>query len=209
MKYVAALLFVITAVMANYLYEDYKADENRAAKFGRRETQALVIRQETDPENIKVFEETKAKAESGDPIAQYSLGRLYAHGNGVAKNVKMAVDWWRTSAIQGNKDAQVKLALYYTENNEEGRKNLVESAKFFRMAARQSDQLSLRIMAEYYENGSGVVKDDIEAYAYYTLSSIRTGRKGYYHEKLEKRMTKEEILAGLKRAKELQKEIPE
>lgn len=209
MKYVAALLVVITAVMANYLYEDYKADENRAAKLERRETQALVIRQETDPENVKVFEETKVKAESGDPIAQYSLGRLYAQGNGVAKNVKMAVDWWRTSAIQGNKDAQVKLALYYTENNEEGRKNLVESAKFFRMAARQSDQLSLQIMAEYYQNGSGVVKDDIEAYAYYTLSSIRTGRKDYYHEKLEKRMTKEEILAGLKRAKELQKEIPE
>ena len=202
MKYVAALLVVLTALMGNYLYEDYKAEE-------KREALAYTARKEIDPYNVKMFLETKAKAEAGDAVAQYRLGHLYADGCGVTKDAARATEWFRTSAIQGNTDAQTSLAICYTQNDKGVRKDLVEAAKLFRMAARQSKPISVMILGEYYQNGSGVVKDDIEAYAYYTLGSIRTGRKDYYHEKLEKGMTKEEILAGLKRAKELQKEIPE
>lgn len=202
MKYVAALLAIITALMANYLYKDYQAEE-------KKEAEAFAVRQEISPINVKIYRETKAKAETGDADAQHTLGSYYASGFGVAKSLVRATEWWRTSAMQGNVRAQTSLALCYTENDKGVEKNLVEAAKLFRMAARQSDSLSLQIMAECYQKGNGVVKDEIEAFAYYALSNIRTGGKNYYQEKLEKEMTKEQITAGLKRAKELQKEIEE
>jgi hypothetical protein len=46
MKYVAALLAVITAVMANYLYKDYLAEE-------KKEAEAHAARKEIDPRNVK------------------------------------------------------------------------------------------------------------------------------------------------------------
>jgi uncharacterized protein len=200
MKYVAALLAVITALMANYLYKDYQAEE-------KKEAEAYAARKETDPRNVKTFLETKAKAETGDADAQCSLGHLYADGRGVAKDLVRATEWWRTSAIQGNTEAQTTLALCYTRNDKGVEKNLVEAAKLIRMAAQQGDPLDLLMMGDCYLNGQGVVKDDIEAYAYFTLSAIRTGRKYSYHEKLESRMTPAQIAAGNKRAKELQNEI--
>ena len=39
----------------------------------------------------KFFENTKTKAEKGDAVAQYTLGRLYEQGRGVEKNDKEAV----------------------------------------------------------------------------------------------------------------------
>jgi hypothetical protein len=202
MKYVAVLAAVITALMANYLYDAYQAGE-------KRESEAYAARQEADPINVRIFKETKAKAETGDADAQHSLGYQYSEGRGVAKDIVLATEWWRTSAMQGNARAQTTLALLYTENDKGVKKNLVEAAKLFRMAARQSDPLSLQVLADCYQNGNGVVRDDIEAYAYYALSSIRFGGKCHYQEKLEKEMTREQIEAGLKRAKELQKEIKE
>ena len=200
MKYVAALLAVITALMANYLYKDYQAEE-------KKEAEAYAARKEIDPRNVKTFLEIKAKAETGDADAQYSLGHLYADGHGVAKDLVRATEWWRTSAIQGNTKAQTTLALCYTRSDKGVEKNLVEAAKLIRMAAQQGDPLDLLMMGDCYLNGQGVVKDEIEAYAYFTLSAIRTGRKYSYHEKLESRMTPAQIAAGNKRAKELQNEI--
>ena len=59
-----------------------------------------------------------------------------------------------------------------------------------------------------YENGTGVAKDEIEAYAYYNLPG--RGFKDIARENLavlEKQMSSEQIAAGKKRTKELQKAI--
>ena len=136
MKYVAALLAVITAIMANYLYKDYQVEEMK-------EAESYTARKEIDPRNVKIFGETKAKAETGDADAQYSLGHLYADGCGVAKDFVRATEWWRTSAIQGNSKAQTTLALCYTRSDKGVEKNLVEAAKLIQMAAKQGFLLLL------------------------------------------------------------------
>ena len=41
-------------------------------------------------------------AEQGDADAQYSLGFMYATGDGVPENDAEAVKWYRFSAEQGN-----------------------------------------------------------------------------------------------------------
>jgi len=52
-------------------------------------------------------------AESGDPTAQYELGRLFAGGHGVAEDYALAASWFRKAAEQGNRNAQLLLALMY------------------------------------------------------------------------------------------------
>ena len=49
----------------------------------------------------KKFEETKAKAEKGDAVAQSLLGFMYQYGEGVQKDFKEAVKWYRKAAEQG------------------------------------------------------------------------------------------------------------
>lgn len=61
-------------------------------------------------------EKEKAKllteaAESGDGIAQYHLGRAYAHGSGVQKNEKKAFEWYLKSTEQ-RKHEQTANAYY-------------------------------------------------------------------------------------------------
>jgi TPR repeat protein len=45
-------------------------------------------------------------ADQGDAKAQYSLGRAYAMGLGVTKDVEQAKTWLRKAAAQKHADAQ-------------------------------------------------------------------------------------------------------
>ena len=57
----------------------------------------------------KGFAETKAKAESGDADAQLRLSGMYYKGEGVEKNHKEAVNWFRKAAEQGYEQAKTAL----------------------------------------------------------------------------------------------------
>jgi len=59
----------------------------------------------------KFFEETKAKAEKGDKIAQNYLGVMYDNGEGVPEDDKEAVKWYRKAAEQGNRFGQYSLGV--------------------------------------------------------------------------------------------------
>ncbi len=58
-----------------------------------------------------------ARANSGDPQAQFALGNAYMAGNGVDLNVAQGVIWCRLSADQGYAPAQSQLALKYASGN--------------------------------------------------------------------------------------------
>ncbi len=55
--------------------------------------------------------ELEPAAQSGDATAQYYLGVLYDHGEGVARNYRTAADWYEKAAAQGHREAQFKLGL--------------------------------------------------------------------------------------------------
>ena len=61
----------------------------------------------------KKFFETKAKAETGDTVAQYNLGSMYWSGEGVLIDHKQAVNWYRKAAEQGHANAQYNLGGMY------------------------------------------------------------------------------------------------
>ena len=59
------------------------------------------------------FWETKAKAETGNTVAQYNLGSMYWSGEGVLIDHKQAVNWYRKAAEQGHANAQYNLGGMY------------------------------------------------------------------------------------------------
>ena len=52
---------------------------------------------------------------SNHAYAQYFLGRMYAMGQGVEKDLKVAADWYRKAAEKGVADAQFRLGSMYEQ----------------------------------------------------------------------------------------------
>ena len=57
------------------------------------------------------FDETNAAAKLGDTEAQFSLGVMYASGEGVLENKLSAYLWWSMAKMQGDKDAAGNLDM--------------------------------------------------------------------------------------------------
>ena len=63
------------------------------------------------------FEDTLKKAEQGNDKAQYSLGLMYAKGQGVAQDYKQATYWFTKAAELGGVAAQYILGLMYANGH--------------------------------------------------------------------------------------------
>src|SRR5688572_20115177 len=55
----------------------------------------------------------KIKAENGDKIAQYNLGKCYEYGDDIEKDLEKAFEWYKKSAEQEYSDAQYQLGCFY------------------------------------------------------------------------------------------------
>ena len=55
----------------------------------------------------------KKAAEQGDALSQYSLGFMYARGNGVPEDDAEAARWYRQATEQGHAAAQQNLGTMY------------------------------------------------------------------------------------------------
>jgi uncharacterized protein len=73
---------------------DNLADAVRALEAGRH-TQAIEI--------------LTPLANEGNPLAQYRLGTIYYHGNGVAEDEKQAIYWWKKAATSGHTESMYQL----------------------------------------------------------------------------------------------------
>ena len=204
------------------------------------------------PDEVKKFEEVKAKAEKGDAEAQVLLGWHYLNGEGVEMDSKQAAIWWRKGAEQGNdgcmnmlgwyywglrhrkdsdrKEDMVQAVFWWRKGAERGNpqsqsklagcyfygkgveKDMAQGVAWERKAAEQGLVEAQHALAGYYASGEGVAKDEVEAYAYYNIAGAKDD-SSWSHESrnkladLEKKLSREEIAAGQKRARELQKVI--
>ena len=73
-------------------------------------------------------------AEQGDAATQCRLGLAYASGEGVARDAKEAVKWWRLAAEQDDAQAQSLLGWAYS-NGEGVVQDAKEAVKWSRKAA--------------------------------------------------------------------------
>jgi TPR repeat protein len=96
------------------------------------------------------IETLKAEAEKGNADAQCELGISgirYNNGEGVTKDLKEAVKWYRKSAEQGNALTQFNLGIcYYVGMGVT--KDLEETVKWLRKAAEQGHESAKKLLAK-------------------------------------------------------------
>ena len=80
-----------------------------------------------------------AAAQQGHATADNNLGSMYAHGQGVRRNLVEAVRWYRAAADHGEVSAQCNLASLYFRGSGVGR-DYREAASWFRAAAERGHQ---------------------------------------------------------------------
>jgi len=119
-------------------------------------------------------------AESGDPRAQYLLGKMYGNGYGVAKYQAGAVSWYRKAAEQGYASAQAALGWMYA-NGRGVTKDEAEAVKWYRKAAEQDDAWAQGNLGFMYANGRGVAKDEAEAVKWYRLAADQGDASAQYN----------------------------
>ena len=110
--------------------------------------------------------ELREAAKQGYARAQYNLGVMYAHGNGVPKDEAEAVRWYRRAAEQEYAYAQSDLGVMYAT----GRgvpKDEAEAVRWYRKAAEQGYAQAQYNLGLMYANGSGVPTDEAEAVRWY------------------------------------------
>ena len=157
-------------------------------------------------EELKTYEEIRAAALKGEPLAQVHLGVRYFAGDGVKKDRVEATKWFRKAADQGFAPAQVILGNSYYYGYGVG-KDPAQAVMWYRKAADQGLADAQHLLGNRHFTGEGVAKDFIEAYAYYALSPIKLESARKNLETREKTLSPEDRQRGQKRSKELQQEI--
>ena len=108
----------------------------------------------------------KALAEKGDAKAQYNLGGMYLRGEGVEKDLKEGIKWYRKAAEQNYALAQYGLGWMY-QYGQGVEKDIKEAVKWYRKAAEQNHPDAQYNLGVMYDNGEGVGEDDKEAVKWY------------------------------------------
>ena len=116
------------------------------------------------------LEEWRPLAEQGNADAQYKLGTMYRHGEGVTQDYKMAIKWLKLAAEQGNASAQSNLGAIY----DQGLGVTQDSSaafKWFKLAAESRNGYSQFILGEMYNQGRGVTRDYIRAHMWWNIAA--------------------------------------
>ncbi len=157
-------------------------------------------------------------AKRGNARAQYSLGRMYRSGRGVPQSDAEAVKWLRMAAEQGDARAQSDLGFMYSKVR--NIQDFAEGRKWLRMAAEQGDVEAQKTLGWMSALGC-VGQDCVKAHKWFNLAileissdpsklsedssklfSVKSIKE--WLDRLEKKMTQEEITTARRLAREWQ-----
>jgi TPR repeat protein len=93
-------------------------------------------------------------AEQGAPQAQFSMGVLYANGDGVPRDERRAAAWYRSAAEQGDASAQNNLGVMYA-NGQGVQQDDAQAVRWYRCAAQQGHALAQYNLVGMYRSGRG------------------------------------------------------
>lgn len=152
------------------------------------------------------LKEWRPLAEQGNPDAQYKLGTMYRHGQGVTQDYKVAIKWFKLAADQGNVSAQSNLGAIYDQGLGITQDSSV-AFKWFKLAAESGNGYSQFILGEMYQQGRGVTRDNIRAHMWWNIaaseelaSGLELARREFV--KIQKDMTPTEVSKAQQLARE-------
>jgi TPR repeat protein len=142
-------------------------------------------------------------AEQGSAEAQFWLGAMYEHGQGVAHDYREARHWVRLAADQGYALAQTFLGIAYGE----GRgvmQDYQKALKWTRLAAEQGEAIAQLYLGFMYEEGIGVPQDYQRAYMWSNIAASKHGDNAVQRAiKQRDRIIKHLTTAQVRRAQEM------
>jgi len=129
----------------------------------------------------KLFEDTKAKAESGNASAQLVLAEDYCFGtHGVTVDYSEAVKWFRKAADQGLAEAQYNLGFCYY-HGQGVTQDYVEAVRWYRKAADQDNTVSEFVLGGCFHDGQGVQINYPEAVKWFRKAAERGSTDAQYN----------------------------
>jgi hypothetical protein len=112
----------------------------------------------------------RVSAQQGDASAQYSLGHMYYHGEGMPRDYAQAAFWYRKAADQGDMKGEYGLGyLYY--NGQGLPQDYAEAVRWYLKAADQGDAKARVNIALAYYYGQGVPQDYTETLHWYRIGA--------------------------------------
>ena len=141
------------------------------------------------------YKEFKILADQGDYLAQYNLGLMYAHAEGVTQDYKEAMKWFLLSAEQGFANAQYHIGVMYDQGLGFDCLEYAEAVKWYRLAAEQGLPVAQYNLAHMYKIGAGIVENPIIAYMWFSVAidnGYQDAKKS--RNKLAKKITAEQII---------------
>ena len=118
-------------------------------------------------------------AEQGDAKAQFSLGSMYANGQGVQQDFVEAVRWYRKSAEQGNAKAEYDLCHMYHKGKGVPQ-DKAEARRWCLKAAAQNDVRAQDALGFMYLHGEEVPQDYSQAAEWYRKSAAQNFADAQY-----------------------------
>lgn len=116
------------------------------------------------------FAEFSRLAKSGDAEGQYSLGLLYAEGQGVKQDDEAAAKWYKAAAEQHYASAQYSLGEAYRLGHGVKR-DAAAAAKWYKAASTQGHTPAQYRLGLLYDEGDGVPHDAPEAARWFTAAA--------------------------------------
>jgi uncharacterized protein len=124
-----------------------------------------------DPVKLAAWLDERAK--TGDTVAEYRLGVLYALGQGVKQDYSRAAQLFRAAAEGGVAEAQYNVAVMYGEGMGVTR-DPAQAVQWYQKAAAQGNANAAFNLGVAYSNGAGV-KQDIEEAAHWFRRAAAAG----------------------------------
>ena len=101
-------------------------------------------------------------ADQNLPEAQYTMGYMYAHGEGLPEDDAKAILWFRKAAEQGMPEAQQMMGIFYEQGRGEPL-DFEQAADWFRKAAEQGYPDAQYHLGYLHVVGKGVPANNTEA----------------------------------------------
>lgn len=121
---------------------------------------------------VTAVKEWRPLAEEGNAEAQFHLGALYYHGEGVPQSNAEAARWYRRAADRGHAAAQHNLGvMHYTgEGMPEDHR---EALRWFQRAAARGHGPAQYNLGVMYAQGQGTPQNHVQAYVWFSLAAAR------------------------------------
>ncbi|MFT6030971.1 MAG: TPR repeat protein [Oleiphilaceae bacterium] len=121
--------------------------------------------------NYKIaFGEFKVLAEQGHTGSQFSLGNMYAKGQGTIQDYKEAIHWFTKSAEQGDAGAQYYLGYIYG-NDPKMTHDYNAAFHWYTKAAEKGHSVAQLNLGVMYIKGQGTIQDHVRAHMWWNIAA--------------------------------------